>query len=546
MTIVFRGPDLEMGCSFTQPQMIRSRGEEFIFLLGDFGDVVALDPTNGEIAWSFPLPPPSPAEVVRFLATPAIVGSLAVAAYELRDADTEVRLRQFLIVIDLEARDFASDFEEVPVLPSVPNFDGSGIVEFYSATQAPRGALKHVDTPDTTLGLVYVPFGGPGTAHPWHGWLLEMDLDAWRADGPDAAIASVFVTTAEQESDCGVRGTSGGREAICGGGIWTHAGPQVVETDTGYEIFVSTGNGQLDFGRSDYANTVLRLERGLAFEPACDDALCADFNPLDPATDCLESCRNVFVPRLGVDDPPLAPADGSCDGLTFQECYAWMDMDLGSCAPLIVTVPGGPRVVLQCGKDGGAYMFDAEHFGLLYDRHQMVELCGTESEECPVFWLGVAATQAETAIIDGELVVIFGTNQVDRFHPAGMVALTVVLDADGRPSFERRWEAPPFDSEEAVRRFRTTYGRPIVLPFGEDAEPYVWVVEQAVPGRVDQGRLWGVRVRDGRIAVELDLDSWGLKFVQPLAVDDTVYFTSCEGGRGELSLTAFRIESAVD
>ena len=57
----------------------------------------------------------------------------------------------------------------------------------------------------------------------------------------------------------------------------------------------------------------MRLEPGLQFDPACDEQPCADFDPIRPATECMESCRNLFIPRLMPGDDPLRPASGICD-----------------------------------------------------------------------------------------------------------------------------------------------------------------------------------------------------------------------------------------
>src|SRR5262245_27417146 len=95
---------------------------------------------------------------------------------------------------------------------------------------------------------VYVSLGNIQDIQPWHGWLFELDLDAWRAGGE--AITASLVTT--PEADCGIPGTSGARERQCGGGIWAPAGPLV----SGGELFVPTGNGQLDVPRGDHANTL--------------------------------------------------------------------------------------------------------------------------------------------------------------------------------------------------------------------------------------------------------------------------------------------------
>ena len=67
------------------------------------------------------------------------------------------------------------------------------------------------------------------------------------------------------------------------------AGPQVIHTRNGYQLLVATGNGELDLNRKDYAQSVLRLKKGLKFDPACDAAACTNFDPLSPSEQCMAS-----------------------------------------------------------------------------------------------------------------------------------------------------------------------------------------------------------------------------------------------------------------
>ena len=42
------------------------------------------------------------------------------------------------------------------------------------------------------------------------------------------------------------------------------------EDATGYELLVTTGNGELNLNHRNYAQSVLRLTKGLEFNPECD------------------------------------------------------------------------------------------------------------------------------------------------------------------------------------------------------------------------------------------------------------------------------------
>ena len=105
--------------------------------------------------------------------------------------------------------------------------------------------------PDRVLGLVYVSFGNVRDLQPWHGWLFEIDLDAWQATGGDDAdnpITGTLVTTATA-SKCGEENSDGAREMRCGGGVWAARGPEVIAdpaSPDGYALLVATGNGLTD------------------------------------------------------------------------------------------------------------------------------------------------------------------------------------------------------------------------------------------------------------------------------------------------------------
>ena len=75
----------------------------------------------------------------------------------------------------------------------------------------------------------------------------------------------------------------------------------------------------------------MRTTRGLAFDPGCDAVACAAFDSADPARACLDSCTNLFVPRLMPGEPAVVPESGVCNGMTLLECYAALDWDLGAC-----------------------------------------------------------------------------------------------------------------------------------------------------------------------------------------------------------------------
>jgi hypothetical protein len=528
----WRSDDLP-GCTIASPLLVESRGEEVLLAALASGDVVATSPVDGRELFRVALPAPA-GQGAHAAATPGVFGSRVVVPYMLRRNDNGERVDHLAAVLDLEARDLDDGFSIIQLAASLPAWDGSGEVEFSAANSYSRSAVPVAHPAGSTHGLAYVGFGNLQDIQPWHGWLFELDLDAWAAGGD--AISSVLLAT--PESDCGPPGESGANDMICGGGIWSPPGPTLFDRGDGsYELYVATGNGQLDLDRHDYANSVLRVGRGLAFDPACDPEACADFDPIDPAADCIESCRDQFIPRLLPGDPPFDPPDGRCDGKTFFECYALLDWDLGANTPARVAVPGGPDVLVVPAKDGGVYLIDADHFGTLHDRIQLTEICGAGGGSCSANWAGTMVTVPVATAVGGVPLVVIPTFMFDERNPAGLVGLAILRDEDGAPRWEKRWEAPAFSSAEAVERFRGHVGRVALVTI--DGEEYAALVDPGPEGSTD-GLLYLVRVSDGAIAERAALDGPGRKYNLPVVRGETVIVSSCDAEAGASHLEAWR------
>ncbi|MCZ7683943.1 MAG: hypothetical protein M5U28_36320 [Sandaracinaceae bacterium] len=243
------------------------------------------------------LEPQNASEVIELLSTPALVNDrYLVLAWQERDGTSFLRLRHRVGVIDLETRAVSAEFPLLTLSASVPAYAGGGTVEMESRWQLQRGTILPVSQTGMELGLAYVPMGNGPSEQPFHGWVFELDLDAWRSSGAGAAIASVMTTTAE--TDCG---PAGNRETrVCGGGVWNAAGILLDQPAAGgpFELYVPTGNGRQDLDRGAYAHSVLRMSRGLAFDPGCDPTLCADFDELDPDPACQSTCTDLSMARL--------------------------------------------------------------------------------------------------------------------------------------------------------------------------------------------------------------------------------------------------------
>jgi hypothetical protein len=472
---------------------------------------------------------------VEIASTPALIGDKLVVLYQCLEQGRRTSHR--IAVIDLSRRQVHKNFPVLTLSAELPTADGAASVKFNPPTAYSHAAVKHAVKPGADLGYVYASFGNAGDTQPFHGWIFEIDMDAWQQQGAKPAVSSVLVTT--PEAGCPVTTVYGGTtEMICGGGIWTPAGPQIYQTGDGFELLATTGNGQVSLARRDYANTVMRLKPGLQFDPGCDAQLCANFNPGNPSADCIASCKNLFIPRLPDGSAPLRPHGGECDDKTFWECLARMDYDLGSSAPIKAELQNGASVLVQPGKDGGVYLIDADHLGRQYDRLQIVDLCGTLDDGCTAPWRGMIVTQPVMAYIDRTPVVVIATFVSDKTHPAGLVALKIVLE-NGRPQFRRLWQFPDPKTPEAVQAFRSHPSLPVIASSGKKGEPYVWVVDIE-----RHGVIYGVRLKDGLLAAKGIMQGTGRPLSMPIIHDNKLYIASDEPGTNKFMMEAYRIEQA--
>lgn len=516
------------------PLLDMSQGRPLLIVAASNGVIAVQNADTGAQEWRIAVPVPD-GHQVELVSTPALIGDKLVVLYQCLEQGRRTSHR--VAVIDLTRRQVHEDFPVLTLSAELPAADGAATVKFNPPTAYSHAAVKHSVKSGTELGYVYASFGNAGDTQPFHGWIFEIDMDAWRQKGMESAVRSVLVTTPEAE--CPITTIYGGTtEMICGGGVWTPAGPQIFQTGDDFELFAPTGNGQVDLARRDYANTVMRLKPGLQFDPGCDARLCANFKPGNPSEDCIASCKNLFIPRLPAGSAPLRPHGGECDDKTFWECLARMDYDLGASAPVKAELQNGLSVLVQPGKDGGVYLIDAGHLGTQYDRLQIVDLCGTADDGCAAVWRGMIVTQPVLAYIDRTPVVVIATFVSDKTHPAGLVALKIVLD-NGRPRFRWLWQFPDPKTPEAVRAFRTHPSLPVIASPGKKGEPYVWVVD------IDRhGVIYGVRLKDGALAAKVLMQGTGRPLSAPVVHDDKLYLASDQPGTNKFMLEAYRIEPA--
>lgn len=509
----FRTPDLP-GCALASPVLVEAGGETRAVIVTSEGHVAAYA-LDGTPRWELEVPTPD-GEVAELAATPAVVGHRVVISWQSRGADTGRRESHHVAVVDAAAGVLDPEFPDVTLAATAPG--NGGDVTFLSSNEYSRATVVVGRRPGDELGLAYVGFGNLRDEQPWHGWLFELDLDAWRAGGAAAARTGVLLTTPEPQ--CGTLPTF---EGGCGGGIWAPSGPHVIQRDDGFELWVPTGNGELDLTRHDYANGILRVGPGLAFDPGCDPTACATFDTRAPAEACMASCRDLFMPRLRADDPPLAPQNGRCDGLTFLECYAELDLDLGADKPAPVTLPSGRTVVVLPAKDGAVYVFDAEHFGTLLDRLQIRTFCGDNGGNCDGYnWAGTMVTEPLITRVGDQPVALIPTFYYDHTNPGGVVALDIVEDGE-RVTLRERWSAPGRDDDEAVKQFRQQPGRLALLE--HDGVQYAALEDPAENNGT--GRVYLIAVDDGAIVARDDLDGPGQRYQLPAVAGERFMLTSC-------------------
>lgn len=527
------------GCVYASPLAF----EERVVVVEGRGTVAVLDPETGDADWTVLLPAPE-GERPDVFATPVIVGDLLVAAYHTLDPDGDAsvnarRLRQRVAVVDLGAHAIAAEFEPLDLAASLPAADGAGEVEFLASNALARATLVHVPDPaGAGLGSVVVTFGNARDIQPWHGWAFELDLEAWRASGPGAAVSGTLVTT--PESDCGTPGGSGATERVCGGGLWAPAGPLVVpDAAGGSALILAPDNGRLDLGQRSYANTLMRVRPGMTFDPGCDPDLCDGFDPDAPADACVESCTDLFIPREPAGQDPSRPSSWLCEGLTMFQCWELLDYGGGS-TPVQVELPSGP-VLLYPMKDGAVYVVDAEHMGTLHERHQLVEVCGTEDSPCHANWAGMIVTQPALTEVDGTPFAILPTFMEDDVRPAGVFGLRVL---DDPPRLEEAWRTPAADAPDAARRFRLHPSR-VALGSPAGQPEMAFVLERPSMDVHERGRLLALDVATGALRGDVRLTGPAQRFTLPLVVGDVVIASVCESDEGSGWFEGFRVVASV-
>lgn len=536
------------GCVYSSPMHFEGDDAAFIVALGARGTLAGFDPETGEEQWSLELPAPD-GEGVLSIAQPAFIDDhrIVVAYHTVPEGLDRIdanarRLSHQVTVVDLAARAVDDSFGTIVLEAEVDANEEGETLSFRADHALARPDVKIGRLDGDQFGKAYVTSGNTRDIQPWHGWAFEIDLDAWHNQGKEMATSATLVTTPEPDSNCGPENSSGSRKRLCGGGLWAPSGPLVLDQPDGYEVVLAPGNGQLDLARSDYANTLMRTGPGLDFDPACDAQACADFDPDEPSLACVESCENLWIPRLtGQDDQAPDPWDGRCDGLSLFECWQKLDY-IGGSTPTYVEI-GDFKTLSYPTKDGHLYLIDQTHFGTQFDRIKLVDQCGAEGDRCRWDWAGMTVTQPLVVEHNGQPVLMVPTFMSDKTHPAGVVAVTIEETESG-PRYQRLWEYPSFDTAAAVERFRRHPSRMAMAPWGDEDRELAWLVE--VSGSSDRGgRLIALDPTDGSAVFETSLSGKGYRYTVPLIVEDRIYVSSCASDFGPGHIEGFQLTKEV-
>ncbi len=512
------------------PLLYLSHGRPQVIVPVSNGVIAVLDGETGKLLWRLNAPAPQGQET-QLIATPDILGDKLFIVYQCLEKG--IRKSHRLAAIDLTEKRFDKTFPILELSAEKAASDGKSTVKFNPPTAYSHSALKHAPKVGTALGRLYAAFGNAGDTQPFHGWVFEIDLDAWRKEGVKKAVGNVLLTT--PETYCPSTMEYGTQEMVCGGGVWTPGGPQIVPTDDDFELLVPTGNGQIDLARKDYANTLMRVKPDLKFEDGCDRQLCKNFDPKRPNRDCIASCKNLFIPRPPSNNLALKPSNRECEDKTFGECLAWMDYDLGASSPVKAKLKNGQSVIVQPGKEGAVYLLDADNLGTQYDRLQLVDICGAPDDMCKASWMGMIVTQTALEYVDGEPVALIPAFMPDKTHLAGVFALKIVLE-NGQPKLHKHWQFPDPSSSKALQSFRSHPSLSAIS--GEEiyVDPIVWVVDIG-----PNGTLYGIRVKDGTLLAEQSLLGAGRQLSLPLIHGKTIYLASIMPNTGKTFIEAYRV-----
>jgi hypothetical protein len=171
----------------------------------------------------------------------------------------------------------------------------------------------------------------------------------------------------------------------------------------------------------------------------------------------------------------------------------------------------------------------------MYDRVQLIETCGTESDPCKLTWRGMMVTHPAVSMLGDTPVVIFPTFVSDETHAAGLIALKIVQQ-NGKPHFERFWQFSNPKNKAATATFRSVPTLPLITTLEKHGD-IVWVVEIGTPGT-----LYGVRIKDGQLIAQKTMLGNGVPLSRPFVLGNKIYITSKKTGGKQTWVESYLID----
>jgi hypothetical protein len=191
-------------------------------------------------------------------------------------------------------------------------------------------------------------------------------------------------------------------------------------------------------------------------------------------------------------------------------------------------------VCVAGGKAGDIYLVEADTLGIMYDRKQVVDLCGTINDPCSDPNEGLIISEPQIGWLDGSAVVVIAAHSPDHSHAAGVIAYKIRAEAS-QPRLEKYWQVPNPSTLEAKRWFRAPPTRPVIANF--EGEPIVWVADNG-----PEGRVLGIRLRDGKILANVRTAGWPMRNARPVLYRNVIYLPTAVPDHENLTwIEAYRI-----
>ena len=451
--------------------------------------------------------PPADGLVANLAAPPAVVGHRLVFAWQEVDGRLDARRPSRRRARPRRAR----------ARSAVPGADAGRQPAGHRRRRAdrlsPRPCLfarRRRSTPTSrtaTLGLVYVSFGNVRDLQPWHGWVFEIDLDAWQARAAAAAaVTGTLVTTARptrlRRRGRRRRARDGLRRRRLGG-----ARPRGDPRPDLPRRVRAAGRHRQRPARSDPRQLRERAScaSGAAwpFDARLRSRRCATgFDPTAPTDACAASVR----PALHSAPPrrPGGPARHQRRLRRPDTVPVLRRARLGSgrrARPRSPRSPAAREVIVQPGKDGAVYLIDADHLGTLYDRAPIMRAAVARgAAPARATWAGTIVTKPAIATVGGVDAGAGADLRRRRRHPAGLQALEIDTTG-GSPSWCRAGRRRPPAilgarsrlPQPAERRQRRRRGRRAYAAFA-DASPPAGRSTGFACGTARSSRSWRWRV----------------------------------------------------